>query len=1086
MKSIKHSIKYIFVLATMLIMVTLASAQSIRRSSGQILHNNKSASIKRSNEKISTSSVSSSRHTVHGKARPKNVGKQSKSVDDTLYCTQTCKQHGWFKPMDEVTKEFTSHRSSSFRFTHRYPSGHWGKLEVIDGYGNPTTGSFAPYILDWSSAETDLSANKDWIDKLKTVSSYEFIADPSGINIIQERAYDKDMNLIYTFSHVPTNVPRQYIGTYKDSYGLPAEMRSDSLYTYGTLVRLTEDRWGNDSVIEFIDAKGKRKPNSDSAAMRVIIADKYGRLLKNQSCNEKSELIIDNWGNCGYEEAWQDELVQSVIYMDANWKPMRMPATARNNDLDSKGACKTQYSYDKYNRIVETTYLTADDRPDTNADGVHKIVYGFDNKGNCISLHRYDLKGILCNNSIGMAYAQFKYDDKGNLIESKYFDKNGKPCSTDGYLCRLEKRYDDNNNEIYTAQYIFKEGEEQLTYLYEENKDSRRTLWSDGIVRIDSLNADGHNIKSTWYNLEGQKVNNVDGYAEETNKIIKQNNGRIKISEYYGPDGKPCLYNNYSKMESIEDTVSGKTLIRKYDLNNNMVETYLQRFRNGKLIGQDDVNTFGVPCRAGGSVGVLHYSADVAMTTNSEEFASLVGRDEFGEPDYISTNSLIYYYQKTIPKSQYNAFLDEDNNIITDVASFKDRCPKVISIEVTDSSAYDLGLRDNDVILADGDYVADILKNDVVSSYDNFKTNWSLHSVLSGDNKRDVIVFRVDPKTKVYGLVGIKGLAGTPSQLGYSTHIRYLTKRQLERIESCVNSDDSLGMALVAAKYSAPNVKGDKYIVMAYAEKYRKNLTTPYCKKIADPAVIFAMYIPEYQSGWLMDESVDNIPNLIRTRYPEKNTYPECHYYLSRDGKNITDFSFDERMANVNMFDVSVSDEIYNKFKSMSANLCGKLKETLKDGNKINAQKLVGKWSTEVEADSLPTTITLRLNSDKTVACNIKSKYIAHFYGRRAVFDIDLSIDGKWDKTGKILTLETEGKDGSLECIDYQGDNEEHRQKAMKLVNDLIASGRLPKSEILKEINLPYFYVIKSLDKNRLLLSDGDSKDIVYRKVKSE
>lgn len=61
-----------------------------------------------------------------------------------------------------------------------------------------------------------------------------------------------------------------FVGSYKDSYGLPAEMRKDPTYSYGTLVKLTEDQWGNDSIVEYIDSKGKAKPNSDDAAMEVL------------------------------------------------------------------------------------------------------------------------------------------------------------------------------------------------------------------------------------------------------------------------------------------------------------------------------------------------------------------------------------------------------------------------------------------------------------------------------------------------------------------------------------------------------------------------------------------------------------------------------------------------------------------------------------------------------------------------------------------------------------------------------------------------------------------------------------------------
>ena len=124
--------------------------------------------------------------------------------------------------------------------------------------------------------------NKDWAEKVETACIFEYIADPTGENLIQERVYDKDKNVICIYSRTPIGKDKtgrqQFIGSYKDCYGLPAEMRRDTTntYTYGTLVMLTEDKWGNDSVIEYMDAKGRKKVNSDSADVEVYVYDKVG------------------------------------------------------------------------------------------------------------------------------------------------------------------------------------------------------------------------------------------------------------------------------------------------------------------------------------------------------------------------------------------------------------------------------------------------------------------------------------------------------------------------------------------------------------------------------------------------------------------------------------------------------------------------------------------------------------------------------------------------------------------------------------------------------------------------------------------
>ena len=250
--------------------------------------------------------------------------------NDTLYCSRTKKQNGWFAPLDTISKEVASHRNHCFRFTNKNQAGNWSRMECIDGYGNYVKGTMSPYILKLGNAyDTDQDANQEWIEKLKTTCVYEFIADYSGKVIVQERAYDEDMNLIYTYSRVPIG-NKQYIGSYKDCYGLPAEMRSSEDYTYGTLVKITEDEYGNDSIIQYVDAKGVPKLNSDSVAMEVYIHDKYGRFIKQQSRNADGTLTIDNWGNCGVEYKWNDKHdIISATYMDDKWQPMRMPALVR-------------------------------------------------------------------------------------------------------------------------------------------------------------------------------------------------------------------------------------------------------------------------------------------------------------------------------------------------------------------------------------------------------------------------------------------------------------------------------------------------------------------------------------------------------------------------------------------------------------------------------------------------------------------------------------------------------------------------------------------------------------------------------------
>lgn len=195
MKTKKISLRWIMLAVLALSLPNFISPQSIRRSVG--LTNQESKKV--------NSTVSENFRKV--------PQKQTTSKIDTIYCTQTKKQHGWFLPLDTISKEMASHRNLSCRFTHRYPSGYWGKMEIVNGYGNLIPGVISPYIVKLGSADTDSAVNRQWIEKLQSGCSYEFIADPSGKKIIQERAYDKDGNIVYTFSRVPITVEEKIISS---------------------------------------------------------------------------------------------------------------------------------------------------------------------------------------------------------------------------------------------------------------------------------------------------------------------------------------------------------------------------------------------------------------------------------------------------------------------------------------------------------------------------------------------------------------------------------------------------------------------------------------------------------------------------------------------------------------------------------------------------------------------------------------------------------------------------------------------------------------------------------------------------------
>lgn len=963
--------------------------------------------------------------------------------NDTVYSTQIRKQHGWLMPQDTIGRDDVLHRNASYRFTRRYPSGHWGKMEIVDSYGNLSSGYLSTYLLE--DNQSGAGANARWIEKLNTGCVHEFIADPSGKNVIQERVYDKDGNMIYTYSRVPIG-DRQYIGSYKDSYGLPAEMRKDSLFTYGTLVRLTEDRWGNDSIVEYIDAKGRRKPNSDGVAMEAFIYDRYGHVLKQQSRDGRGNLVTGKWGNCGTEYEWdRKHQVVSMTYMDERWQPMRMRNTGKEGE--GNGIMKVVYSYDRYGRQTEEAYYTADNVPDSDVYGVHRTVYSYDVRGNLTRAVNYDRDGAPAGNNIGIAYMIYEYDNAGRCVRRACLDKDGRPHSEGNYLSGVVYGYDDEGRQILYEEYSVADGKEIMSYREESGKDHTYYRWSDGSVRIDSLDARGRLTSSFCYDKDGNLSRTTD-YAVNRVEYIESPRRLIMEDSYYDADGNLCNQpGNYAVQKLVSDTLDRYTrnFIRMYDAQGNLFSTSVQTYdKKGNLISENDANAFGVICRSGGNSMTRYYRGDVMYSTSGEQMSSFISRDEFGEPDYAYYKDGIYYYAK-ITHDGYARHYDEHNRPITDQRQFKDACPKLMTVEVTDPAAYRRGLRDNDVILIDGGYAADILTLDSIPvPDDNLIRDWALHSVLDAGRSRSMVVFRVDPETLEYGLVKIDSLEGSPSDIGYLAHIRYLTRKQVERIQACVAEDMASDTPL--ARWSGPEPEEDDYedfnrIVIAYTDMNRDERLLPYGRLVTDPAVLVASCMKEGGMVWRMGDSYDVFKKIYSVHRSKMTDYPHQHFYLTKNGKDVTDWDCGGNSENTRWLKVSVPDKIYRRLLPLLERTEPAIAGEMAGIPRLEKKRLWGDWSYHTRTDSDSVAVCLSLLKDGTMRGYMEKYAPIRQNDVSVTVRYRRSLEGKWHVSGRLLewTL-PEGNTPELECIGLSGGDTGARAEAWSVVEYFISN----------------------------------------------
>lgn len=984
-----------------------------------------------------------------------------KAEPDTVYCLSTKKQHGWFSPMQIVSQDFAMHYGTHYRFTRKNAAGHWTKMEVLDGYGRlkPDNG-MAPYILNIGAEEHDKNINMDWLNKVKTECVYEFIADPSGESIIQERAFDKWHNLVYSYSRVQIGKPedRKFIGSYRDYYGLPTEMRNDSAYTYGTLVVLTEDRWGNDSIIQYVDAKGTPKNNSWGVAQEHYIQDCHGLMLRKQSCDIEGTRVIDLAGNCAWQANWNTKTytLESEICLDDKLQPMRMPDVLGYGG-PTVGTIKQVYKYDDYKRQIETKFVTTENKPDTNLFGAHRIESVWDDHGNRLSVTAYGIDGKLAAfDKSGTARWNAEYDEKGRMKYIEWYDRNNQLNSTEGYLSRKKEVYGDDDYLDEQVYWGIENGKEDTCYYYKRTPSSYYNRYNDGSYRIDSLDAKGRTISSSFYdrNMNPFSYEHI-GYQRYVTDYVDFANGTDYTTKYYDVNGNLC--GEKAIQRCLVDSINHIEKFWDYDSKGNLVQTYIQKKDSlGNVLCQSDMNAFGVICRAGGSGRARLYNGEVFWTPKKSEssLSQIIGKDEFGEPDYINGNGEPFYY--FIKKADGSSvYYDENSHVINNFKSFCDDCPKAISIEITDSIAYRLGFKDNDVIIVCGNYV---WTNSNHSDYHSFRTKWAINCITANSNPYDILVFRVNPETLEYGIKEIKGLSEPLYKLGILAHVRFLTQRQNERIFNSMLEEIRLGnKTLSAIDFSVEEKEGSRYVIVGSPDLYRDERAYPYPKEISAPALLVGASIKDKNIDWVFTEGIAKLEDFFThsSRRKDSQKYPVLTFYLSRDLKTVDALDVEGKYPGVRWLDVKVSDEEYLKMKDLAKLAQTQLKKESHTGEYVKPKQVVGKWIGQIKSEHGVVELDYVFAADGSVSIHAISEVKFPLSDDvKAVINVSLNVSGgTWGVEGSFIFIDLEDdiSNVSIGDIDIIGIDNDKKEETLVMLRSYIEQN---KDEFVSELDL--------------------------------
>lgn len=1013
--------------------------------------------------------------------KTKKASKPIKAEIDTIYCLSTKRQHGWIDGLDIVSKEDAKHNFRYFMLTNRNSDGHWTKMQVLNGYGNYVEGQGeSPYILSIKNGETDVNANRDWVRRLKTVCQYEFIEDPIMGTFVQERAYDKNMTLVYTFSRMRIG-NNKYLGTYKDSYGLPAEMRVDSAYTYGTLAVITEDIWGNDSIVEFVDSKGIPKNNNDGVGMEVQVGDKYGHIIKQMSCDHDGNLVIDNWGHCGAENTYdmKTHRKKTQMTMDNHWQPMPTPFLREDDGI--RGCVKIEYFYDKFGRDTAINVITPQDEPTVNVYGTHRFVRKYDNYGNRIISAGYDLKGNLSPlDGSGVALCKTEYDDLGRDTFGENFDKDRNPLSTLDRISRYKCVYGDDgllDEQVYWA---IKDGEEDTCYYYKRTINSYYERYNDGSFKIDSIDKKGRYIMTAYYNADGSpKYDNENNYHREQIQYIDNGPLTWEITKHFDVDGE--LYGKYPFNKSLVDSLNFTRLTYLFDSNERLIGAYLNEKDSDFYypLSQVDVNKYGNICRAGGNA--RHYRAKV-LYTQKGEFASFVGRDEFDEPDYIWTDDGTIFYYGIFRKGNSISY-DENNNPIRDYSEFRNRCPKAMSIEVIDSTAYKLGLKDNDIILCYGDSYQ---INDSLD-YLSFIGEWSVAQILEATKEKNILVFRIDSQKKC-DILSLNMPKGNPSELGFIAHPIFRTQKQRMRLwksieayrNKCIkNNEQCLWREKENISLTA------KKIIVAFPEMYMPYRQYPYPQKIKDPSILLSYQIPDFNKRWTLGDNSKILWSILNFRRNLSNS-PKISLHYLKKGFNLEQQEFTENTIWCRFFDYEISETTYKDLELLVKDI-----EPRMNTNRphVKSNQLKGKWQTVVIQNNLTAILELTLSKDGSYNINVTAKMegeIKDSVFLKLPFVVTVN-NGKWGVNASILSLNYSKaiSDCSISKIEIEGLEGEEKETKINEIQTLFEQN---KSELISNVEISKLLgsselIIQDVGKTELKVTDG-TNIITFKKIK--
>lgn len=1003
----------------------------------------------------------------------------------TAYYADVVKKNGWFVGVGKpLTQDQARHLNCYFKLSQKNAAGNWRFVEAFDGYGDATSGhSIIPYLINPRS-DDDSGANSEWKEILKHVCKWEFVADASGKTVLEERFLTSDSSIVLVFHPIHVS-DREILGSFTDRWGYPANLRVDAdggTTNCASMVRVERDQRGFDVLIETLDANGYPEINKDGAYKTQKEYDDEGHQIMEASLNLIGERMIDAWGNCGWRAVYKNGNMESIHYFDADGQPIRMKGL--NDETDRVHG--KRFEYDAYGRTISESFFDEKGAPEINQDGIQRVDWTHNDHGQTTSWAYYDINGNKTTLSDISSVAQIKrdYNDRGLMTTTEFFDINGNYVLSGGY-CKREDKYD-GDIQISQIEYIPDEDGSGIHKSFEYTRDkmgNETRIWPDkGLQRIDSVDSQGREILVAWYDLEGNPRHYSDGYFKDITQYDDTNNSLVET--IIDSDGDSYFEEDYgfSSRKEIKDEVK-KTKIKYQYAHAYLRRAYGQQFDESfrNVIAQWDLTPYGEQARVGW-YNILCYNRIVEFAANKEQRA-IVGRNEFDEPAYQRTlgdDEEVYYIYDNKNDRNFDEF---SNEIPADsMASFIERLPRVYCIEVTDTAvAYPLGLRNGDVIIQYGDWIAG---NDLKTGMDEFY----VEAILQANNYKGIALLRHHPETKSSEIVTHMLPPGKTSDLGFYPHKIYYTQREAERLyQTCADKAFSLSYAPLRADTTVLLLVQNKGS-LAFTKYYH---LTKYENR--DPS--FVLYLSEkYGSSGLDIWSVrrHSMADWESNRMFHPRFSGQTTLCLTHDLTDLMTLTKDESGNDgMTITPVKVSHDVFQRLLDCYADHIDEIPDDMTMAEyrmmpsaDITEKQLYGKWNADVQMDDDGDfSVNITLDFDKKAGATAGVDVLLSWKLSEGSFDVLCTSSALWDLEGICLDFDFVG-DTQVEVkrLDL---SESVSESDMNEIQENVESIR---STLAESFHFGRFmdqrsFIITDLTKDKMVVKNG-TKTITFKKIK--